>query len=289
MLHQKSVSLKDKIMEENLKDNTIKNTIDAMTGLAKAIPIYEDAIQPAAQELGKSLATMAKTINIALAPISAIVWGYEKISEFVLKKLSEKLQNVEETKIISPDPIIVGPALEALRFTGNHETLRELYANLIANSMDENTVKNAHPSFVEIIKNMSSDEALILQLFKSSDTRFPIIHVKKKDRTTSSYQILLYNHTNIGSKANCLYPELTSEYIDNLCRLGLLKIPETSSLSNTSIYEELTKSEDYEELKRQEENESYIITEDKKFIELTDFGCLFTLACVLDKGKLKDA
>ena len=51
----------------------IKNVIDATTGLFKAIPIYEDAIQPAAKQIGKALETVTKAVNISLAPVSLLI------------------------------------------------------------------------------------------------------------------------------------------------------------------------------------------------------------------------
>ena len=33
-------------------DNKIRDVIDAVTGVAKAVPVYQDVVQPAAQEIG---------------------------------------------------------------------------------------------------------------------------------------------------------------------------------------------------------------------------------------------
>lgn len=60
------------------EENNIEGAINAATGLLKEVPIYQDALQPAAKEVGVALLTMAKTVNVALAPISALVWGYDK-------------------------------------------------------------------------------------------------------------------------------------------------------------------------------------------------------------------
>lgn len=51
--------------------------------------------------------------------------------------------------------------MQALTYTAQNETLREMYVNLLANSM--NTDKNSvvHPSFVEIIKQMNSLDAKV--------------------------------------------------------------------------------------------------------------------------------
>ena len=58
-------------------DNKIRDVIDAVTGVAKAVPVYQDVVQPAAQEIGTALQTVAKTVHVALAPVSALVWGWE--------------------------------------------------------------------------------------------------------------------------------------------------------------------------------------------------------------------
>lgn len=61
------------------KDNEIIETVKALN-IAGVIPdLYKDAVQPAAKEIGKGLATLAKTINVALSPITGFVWGYEQI------------------------------------------------------------------------------------------------------------------------------------------------------------------------------------------------------------------
>ena len=268
---------------EQQKDSNIKSTIDAVAGLAKAIPIYNDAIQPAAKEIGKSLATVTKTINIALAPVSALVWGYDKIREFVLNKVSEKLKNIPEENIVTPDPAVVGPALEALRFTGNDETLSELFANLIANSMDKETLKKAHPGFVEIIKNMTSDEGLILKTFFPGIYK-PIMDIKlvMKKGVGGEFN-LINNYSTLGTEAGCKYPELTSNYVDNLCRLGLLQMPAGRHLVGENSYDMLIKTKEYEEFKLKHETEQTTTREMKKYIELTDLGTQFREACLVEK------
>ena len=104
------------------------------------------------------MGTVGKAVNVALAPISLVVWGYDKISDFLENKVADKLENIPEESITTPPLNVVGPAVEALKFTGHDETLQDMFANLIANSLDSRTALEAHPSFVDIIKNISSDE-----------------------------------------------------------------------------------------------------------------------------------
>lgn len=63
----------------------------AARGLLEAAPIYEDALQPGAQQVGKALETVGKAVNLALAPIGALVWGCKKIEKWVVPALEALL------------------------------------------------------------------------------------------------------------------------------------------------------------------------------------------------------
>src|ERR687897_906043 len=89
----------------------IRNTADAVRGAAEAIPVYQDAVQPAAKEVGRGLETVAKTINVCLAPLKVLVWGYEQLEDFLGRTVAEKLSKTPTEEIIEPKPHVAGPAL----------------------------------------------------------------------------------------------------------------------------------------------------------------------------------
>lgn len=97
-------------------ESNIRDVVDAVAGVAKAVPVYQDALQPAAQEIGKALQTVAKTVHVALAPVSALVWGYEQIKDFVSVKVADRLKNVPPENIVTPKPNVAGPALVSNAF-----------------------------------------------------------------------------------------------------------------------------------------------------------------------------
>lgn len=163
------------------KEGNIEGTIKAVTGLVKEVPVYQDAVQPLAKEAGKALQTVGKAVNAALLPIRGLVWGIEQIEGFVQTKVAKKLEDVPPENIRTPDPAVAGPALESLRYVGHKESLSELYANLLASSMDAETAKNAHPGFVEIIRNLSADEAKVLT-FLYKHRVAPVIDVRRHSR-----------------------------------------------------------------------------------------------------------
>lgn len=270
--------------EENEKaGGFIKQSIDSVTALAKAVPIYEDAIQPIAKETGKALGVIGKAVNVALAPISLVVWGYDQMQNFLENRVAEKLEKVPENRIITPPPNVAGPAIEALKFTGNDETLQDMFANLIANSLDSKTVLEAHPAFVDIIKSLSPDEGLILKVFASAQ-QFPMVDVRLKNKKDRGFQVLHRNLSRIGTIANCKHQELTSNYLDNLCRLGILEIPSGRRINDPKAYEAITNDPGIVQFKKQfDGNETHSIDFEQKFITVTGIGRQFINACIIDK------
>src|SRR5437016_843055 len=98
------------------KSSVVKETADAIRGVMKAVPIYQDMLQPAAKEIGRNLETVAKSVRLALAPVGALVWGYDKIKDYVQTTVAGKLKDVPRERLKPPNPMIAGPVLDALKY-----------------------------------------------------------------------------------------------------------------------------------------------------------------------------
>lgn len=263
---------------------TVGETAKAIAEIAKAVPIYPDAIQPAAKEVGKSLQLVARAVNAALAPIEAFVWGVDQIRDFVRDRVATKLDNVPPDEVQQPKAHVAVPAIEALRYTGEESELSELYANLLATSMDKATAYRAHPGFVDMIKNMSPDEARIMRFLATSGTQ-PLINIKATQKEGGGFQIVHRHLSLISLKSRCEHPPLAANYLDNLIRLGLIEIPNMQRIKSDDPYKE---NEDYPEVKNILEVlrkvETHTIEVDKIKFDLTDFGKQFVRSCVVDKA-----
>lgn len=260
----------------------IKDVAETVKGIVEAVPVYQDVLQPAARQIGTALETVTKTIHIALAPISALVWGYDQIKDFVSTKVAEKLKDVPPEKIRTPDPTVAGPALESLKYTGHKEDLRELYANLLANAINIDTAKSAHPGFVDIIRNLTSDEARVLR-FLASRRVYPIITTKAILKDNKGENALLENVSMLGTDAGCENPAFAPKYIDNLIRLGLLVIPPLEHLVGPDIYDAISNHPQVQKQKEQieQQTEAYSGFQiDQKYVKLTAFGLMFAQACI---------
>ncbi|MFZ1852394.1 MAG: DUF4393 domain-containing protein [Nitrosomonas sp.] len=267
----------------NENGGAIGETAKAVSELAKSVPIYQDAIQPAAKEAGKSLHLVTRAVNAALTPVEGLVWGIEKIRDFVRERVAAKLENVPPEEVQQPKPNIAVPAIEALRYTGAESELAELYANLLATSMDKVTAYRAHPGFVDMIKNMSPDEAKLMR-FLATGRNQPLINIKLVVNDQGHFRITHRHISLIGIKANCEHPPLASNYLDNLTRLGLISIQERF-ITRDEVYTEI---EGFPQIKQiiddLSKNEGCRVEVDRLLIEVTDLGKQFIRACVIDKA-----
>lgn len=263
------------------------DVIDAVTGLVKSVPVYQDIAQPAVQEVGKALHTVAKTVHIALAPISALVWGYEQLKEFISTKVAERLQNIPPENIITPKPNIAGPILESLRYTGHEPSLSELYANLLATAMDKSSADGAHPAFVEIIKQLTSDEAKLISLLQRK-TAYPIITLRKEYRSqkegNSGGFDVISNYSHLGALAQCEFPEMTPSYIDNLCRLGLSEVPVLFQYTSKGVYDALESDPKIKTMVVSLDSDvDWKPVIERKGLRVTQLGTQFIKTCVVKK------
>lgn len=267
--------------EESGTTSNVKGTIEAATGLVKAIPIYDDLVQPVAKQLGQSLELVGRAVNVALLPVKGLVWGFEEIEQRFKPKLLNKLKDVPPEDIIPPKPNVAGPAIEALRYTGHEESLSEMYANLLATAMDKNVASGAHPSFVEIIKQLTPDEAKLIDYFQQ-DIAFPLVTVRAvyEDEHKGGVDVAV-NVSLLGLKAGLDYRKLTPSYLDNLCRLGLIEIPEQFRYIGEEVYSELESSDEVT-LHRVfvEQTHKRVFELKRGGVRITNLGAQFGKVCI---------
>ncbi|MEB1110120.1 DUF4393 domain-containing protein [Citrobacter portucalensis] len=275
-------SLVIEMSDDGSKSSNVADIANAVAAVAKEVPVYQDALQPAAQEVGKALGTVAKLVNVALAPVSVLVWGYDQIREFTATKVAEKLKGVPPEKIVTPSPNVAGPAIEALRYTGHEESLSEMYASLLATAMNKDTIEKAHPAFVDIIKQLTPDEAKIVRGFAARGTPNPILSILASQPGTpmaNGHTTIFRHFSQIGERAGCEHLQLVPAYLDNLIRMGLCEIPSGWSFTDKELYSPLIEHPQIIAL-RDACKRAGRETECRELaLHVTDFGHQFALAC----------
>jgi hypothetical protein len=110
-----------------------------------------------------------------------------------------------------------------------------LYANLLAFVMDKET---AHPGFVETIRNMSADEAELLEyIMKNQVASLVDINrvLLKQEGEVKIHELV----STLGIDASLEHGDLTSSYLINLERLGLVEIPRDGHLTKPDAYDRI--------------------------------------------------
>lgn len=276
-------------MIKHLSLLVFRKALDTMSGtenlkqIAKVIPdIYNDGLQPAVKETGQVLALLPKTINAALAPLRQWINEREYNVAETKKLLEQKLSKVGAEHIVTPEPYVAVPALQAISYSMSSEVLRNLYANLLARSMDETAKNRVHPSFVEIIKQLFPDEAKLIKRI-SNEENIPLIDIQRIVNEEGSFFVELHNFTNLADNVCDKHtPGDVAEYIDNLCRLKIIEIPEGRYLSAETIYKPLKEHSVVVKIMNTPlpEGQSWEIV--KKKVEITSFGREFIDVCVKD-------
>lgn len=252
-------------------------------GVGKAIEavpeLYEDAFQPAVQETGKLIARIPRAINAAFSGLDKWILNKEYSVDETKKLLVDKLAKVDPEKIVEPEPYVAIPAIQAISYTMNSDELRNLYANLLARSMISDSKDSVHPSFVEIIKQMSPTDAHVFRLIMNADIR-PLIDLKKKMATGGKLSIQ-YNCSWIKE----LPIKQIATSIDNLIRLGLIEIPYGESYSDKDNYNLVKQNYRFKKLERQNKKSLYAgekLEYNEKYIKISDLSNLFYRICVLN-------
>ena len=247
--------------------------------LKTAPTLYEDALQPTIQEVGKFAARIPRAINAAFSGLDKWILNKEYAINETKKLLEKKLENVDPNKIVEPETYVAVPAIQAISYSMNSEELRNLYANLLAKAMNSDTKDLVHPSFVEIIKQMSPIDALIFSKIITSNIR-PLISIK-------------INTTNGGERIfaeNCSWItnvslERCRTSIDNLTRLGLIEIPFGESYTEKRNYDYIKSNPLFNHAKTECMNyllDGESISYNEKYIKINEFSKLFYNVCIKD-------
>lgn len=248
--------------------------------LKTAPTLYEDALQPTVQEVGKFAARIPRAINAAFSGLDKWILNKEYAIDETKKLLEKKLENVDPDKIVEPEAYVAVPAIQAISYSMNSEELRNLYANLLAKAMNSDTKEQVHPSFVEIIKQLSPIDSLVFKMIMERMPNPLIDLIYKNDEGHSV--TLKTNIIDVDNKITTV--EHASVSIDNLIKQNLIFVPEDSHYSNEHSYDRLIKSEYYlsQEQLYPPTKDGFKFTHKKRMIETTNIGSSFYEICVKD-------
>lgn len=257
---------------------------DEKNSVAKEIAkdAYTDLAHPAAHATGELVGLVPRAVKAALQPLEKWILEREYNLAETQKLLEEKLKNVKPENITSPEAYVAVPALQYISYCMDNDELRDMYANLLANSMNKVVKNGVHPAFVEIIRQLSPDEAKILKVIRSKRA-IPTITLRAEDNRGCG-QDVVRDFSVITETANCENIGAYEQYFDNLIRLGLLKhANKYQSLVSEELYQSLETNPFILQMKKiipaMYKNYSTPKIE-RSYIYVTSFGIAFCKICL---------
>lgn len=257
------------------------NSFEVSLGISDVIKEVKDT--ETVKEADKTTALLVRAIHAALSPLEKWVMQKEYNLAETKKLLEAKLKDTSVEKIITPPPYVAVPAIQSISYCMDDPILREMYAELLAHAMNSDTVDNVHPTYVEIIKQMSPYDAVVFKEL-CEQVLVPCIDVSYTNKKTkASYPINEYVMFTDLSK-HPLVPTQIS--LENLERLRLIEAFKNSTYANNQRYEQLKSAIQSEVDQFIETNKGFLLKEDyevtyREYIfQIRAFGQFFARACM---------
>ena len=238
--------------------------------------IYGDAAKSGAKQVGKALETVFRFGNTLLLPL---VFANDKarVLRENMEKYREKLRETPTEDICEVPPEIGVPITEKLGYVTNEE-LSNMYVELLAKASQVQHSNLAHPSFVNIINNISPDEAVLIRSVKNGNN-IPFVEARLAKTGDREFSVVDPLAVELPCFRDLAYPTNIPAYFSNLEGLGIVDIRTDRQIADENVYEpiEATVKERYSELVRR--NSDREIQFERGTIGFTKFGYLFLRAC----------
>jgi len=211
-----------------------------------------------------------------LSGFADITWDWSRIQAFTLERINQIItaRGVPAEDLTAPRLDIAVPAIEAMRYSA----LKDEMAVLIASTMDARLAHEAHPAFIEIIKQLTLDEVHILSALPPAGQVLPMVnitYVDRGDRVFSSLRYVIPERIAMTCAARRPIPS----YIDNLLRLNLIASPSNLGISEERPYRDLLAQTFIADMDARQP--AHIKAEiERRVITLTDFGDKFRRCCL---------
>lgn len=245
-------------------------------GLLKEI--YGDLAKPGVTQVGKALSAVLGLGNTILWPVQLLNERTRINLDANLERYRQKLADVPPEKIAQVPPEVGVPIAEKLSYVQDID-LKELYINLLAKGSVSATQSESHPSFVNVINNLSPDEAVLLKQFKAVQAQ-PFVSARLTNPANNHWLEIVQMSFPLLPKIKLAYPQNLVAYISNFEGLGLVNVRRDQYVVPESVYITIEESV-RESCKNNPINPDFpVFNCYRGRINVTPFGMLFLNACV---------
>ncbi|MDB4967291.1 MAG: Uncharacterized protein JWN44_2980 [Myxococcales bacterium] len=255
-------------------------------GVQIAKDVYGDTFKGSMKAVGEILYGV-------LVPFETLAKAWNGVWRQFQAALTHKLKNVPAENIREPPKNIAYPLLQAYPFTEDEPELRDLFEQLLASSMNSATVEECHPAFVEMLKQLTGDDARIMRAFQHEEA-FTLIEVLSAERPPDDSppaRLQLAErgpHKTVGhlfdprllALVQRRKPIAVQRCIDNLERLGLLAADMMRTLEDEA-YREIYKTDEYKAIEAAHATgPRFLIKPNRGYVYRSALGSDFVTTCI---------
>lgn len=206
----------------------------------KSLDIIQESTKETRKEIDKTASKgvnkLAELFWASPLGIKADVYIAERPykMEKALKEMKQKYENIPVQYQVEPTSYIALKGVDELNYSLDEQYLKEMFQNLLISDMDSRKKNRVLPSYIEIIKQLSKDDASFLKMLKDDALirdlpvlRLKSVNSKSHFRYISPYILCLKEYH---------YAEIPSIILDNLLRLRLITIPYDLYIPDISNY-----------------------------------------------------
>lgn len=244
----------------------------------------------AAELRGRRLAAREQAVLNLFRPLYRLVGvSREYFEGDFAGDLAAKLAGVPEERRTVPSAPLAAQAMQGLGWSLDEPELKEMYLNLLAGATDSARSRSAHPSFAEIIKQLSPQEASLLNvLLPTIDRGMPMVGARllvSKSRQPGQFIQLARHILDLKSitGAPAVQPMLAT-WVDNWVRLGLVEADYASYRANEGAYDWAEQRPELSRLRSTHDTDDSEVELQKGLIRSTDFGKQFMRAVTSPSG-----
>lgn len=296
----------------------MKDVFDKFLDKIPTDKLYEDLFRPGLKKAGEALSTVIDVSNLILLPIKLMNEKSKLFLKDNLDRYEEKLSKTKDEDLIQVPEYVGLPILDKLTYV-NEKYISEGFINLLTKASTIHTINLVHPSFINVLNNLSSDEAKILFHYKLIDRiQFLDVNVHKYKETVKkpdhfegkgvkskeqldamidyAFQDRVELNVNVARTLSLVphevkldFPENIFLYLENLHRNGIMNFEKNQyNQGDEDIYEELEnniykgKISEYQSIVADMESDtwSFELRVSKGYIIFTEYGKSFIKACI---------
>lgn len=219
-------------------------------------------------EIGLSLENLRDDL---LAPARRLL-GVSELERRVADRVSLAQSSIPTSaRVVSQatTPELAPPSVDELRARG---------AALLKKSADPHATEELHPAFGSVLGQLAPDEARILRMMAAQGPQ-PAVDVYAVNPLGRPQAKTGRGLSMVGATAGCRWPDRSSTYIENLVRLGLVRV-DRGEVANDDAYQVLAAQPSVAEAVSAAEKVAGKARIGRRSLHLTDFGTEFSATCL---------